>query len=196
MNKKPNPKREKIIETATKIFSRFGIKKSTMDEIAKKIRMGKSTLYHYFKNKEEIFLTVVKRESDILRDNLKKAINDVDDPKEKFKAYAITRMKNLKELRNYYATLTDEYLSMYSFAEKIRKEFREFEFNTLKNIFNEGNQKGIFDIKNPELLAETLIIVFKGFEYQFITQETYLDIENHLDVLINIFFNGILKRNN
>ena len=191
---KKSLKKEKIIETATKIFSKFGIKKSTMDEIAKKIRMGKSTLYHYFKNKEEIFLTVVKRESDILKQNLLNAIKEVDNPKDKFKAYAITRMKNLKELRNYYATLTDEYLSMYSFSEKIRKDFREFEFNTLKDIFDEGIKKGIFDIDNPELIAETIIVVFKGFEYQFITQETNLDIENHLDVLIGIFFNGILKQ--
>jgi len=193
MNDKPNPKKEKIIETATKIFSKFGMKKSTMDEIAKKIRMGKSTLYHYFKNKEEIFLTVVKRESDILRENLIRAVTEADNPKDKFKAYAITRMRNLKELRNYYATLTDEYLSMYSFSEKIRKEFREFEFNTLKEIFNEGIQKQIFDIEDPKLIAETIIIVFKGFEYQFITNETYLDVENHLDVLIDVFFNGILK---
>ena len=193
MNDKPNPKKEKIIETATKIFSKFGMKKSTMDEIAKKIRMGKSTLYHYFKNKEEIFLTVVKRESDILRENLIRAVTEADNPKDKFKAYAITRMRNLKELRNYYATLTDEYLSMYSFSEKIRKEFREFEFNTLKEIFNEGIQKQIFDIEDPELIAETIIIVFKGFEYQFITNETYLNVENHLDVIIDVFFNGILK---
>ena len=46
-----NPKKEKIVETARNIFSRFGIKKSTMDEIARKIRVAKSTLYHYFKNK-------------------------------------------------------------------------------------------------------------------------------------------------
>lgn len=193
MNDKTNSKKEKIIETATKIFSKFGMKKSTMDEIAKKIRMGKSTLYHYFKNKEEIFLTVVKRESDILRKNLIRAVTEEDNPKDKFKAYAITRMRNLKELRNYYATLTDEYLSMYSFSEKIRKEFREFEFNILKEIFYEGIQKKIFDIEDPELIAETIIIVFKGFEYQFITNETYLNVENHLDVIIDVFFNGILK---
>ncbi|RKX94697.1 MAG: TetR/AcrR family transcriptional regulator [Spirochaetes bacterium] len=193
MNDKTNSKKEKIIETATKIFSKFGMKKSTMDEIAKKIRMGKSTLYHYFKNKEEIFLTVVKRESDILRKNLIRAVTEADNPKDKFKAYAITRMRNLKELRNYYATLTDEYLSMYSFSEKIRKEFREFEFNILKEIFYEGIQKKIFDIEDPELIAETIIIVFKGFEYQFITNETYLNVENHLDVIIDVFFNGILK---
>ncbi len=189
-----NKKREKIIETATKIFSKFGIKKSTMDEIAKKIRMGKSTIYHYFKSKEDIFLAVAKRESDILKKSLLEAIKNVDSPQEKFRAYAKTRMKYLKELRNYYATLTDEYLSMYSFTEEMRKDFRNFEFNILKSIFIEGNQKGVFDIKNPDIIAETIIIVFKGFEYQFITHETNLEVENNFDVLIEIFFNGIMKK--
>ncbi len=187
-------KREKIIETATKIFSKFGLKKSTIDEIAKKIRMGKSTIYHYFKSKEEIFLAVAKRESDILKNNLIEAIKNVELPQDKFREYAKTRMKYLRELRNYYATLTDEYLSMYSFTEEMRKDFRDFEFNTLKSIFLEGIKKGIFKIDNPDVVAETVIIVFKGFEYQFITQETNLEVENNFDALIDIFFHGIMNK--
>ena len=72
-------KKEKILDTARILFSRFGIKKSTMDEIAKEIRMGKSTLYHYFKSKEDIFLEVVKRESDMVQliNSIKQAEDNV-----------------------------------------------------------------------------------------------------------------------
>ena len=83
-------KKEKILDTATDIFRRFGIKKSTIDENAKKIRMGKSTLYHYFKNKEDIFLEVVKRESDTLKTKLNEAIEKADSPKDKFRTYVKT----------------------------------------------------------------------------------------------------------
>jgi len=187
-------KKEKIIESATNIFSRFGIKKSTMDEIAQKIRMGKSTLYHYFKNKEEIFLEVVKRESDTLKNSLNKALEEAETSQDKFRTYAKTRMKYLKELSNYYATLTDAYFDLYSFADEIRNDFQTFELNTLKGIFNEGIERGEFDIKDPDLTARMTIVAFKGFEYLLITKEPTPDVENELDNLIDMFFHGIGKR--
>jgi AcrR family transcriptional regulator len=163
--------KEKILDTARAIFTRFGIKKSTMDEIAKKIRMGKSTLYHYFKSKEDIFLAVVKRESDTLKINLQEVIKKNDSPKDKFRNYVKTRMKYLKELSVYYATLTDAYFDIYSFAEEIREDFQNFELESLKNIFAEGVEKEVFDLKNPELTARMIIIAFMGFEYLLITKE-------------------------
>ena len=187
-------KREKILEIAQNIFTRFGIKKSTMDEIAKKIRMAKSTLYHYFRNKEEIFLEVVKRESQTLKEKLKEAIGKAETPQDKFRAYSCTRMVYLKELNNYYSTLTDAYFEFYSFTEKIRKDFNDFELTTIEGIFREGMRKGVFDIKNPEITAQMATIAFKGFEYLIITREPSADITNELDLLIDVFIKGIEKR--
>jgi len=187
-------KREKIIEISRNIFTKFGMKKSTMDEIAKKIRMGKSTLYHYFKNKEEIFLEVVKRESETLKKNISEDLNKAKTPQDKFRAYSKTRMKYLNELSNYYATLTDDYLDMYSFADETRKDFSNFEITTIKQIFDEGNEKGIFNIKNTEITAKMVTIAFKGFEYLLITKEKSTDVMNELDLLIDVFFKGIENR--
>jgi AcrR family transcriptional regulator len=185
--------KEKILDTARTIFTRFGIKKSTMDEIAKKIRIGKSTLYHYFKSKEDIFLAVVKRESDTLKKSLQEVLEKKDSPKDKFRNYVKTRMKYLKELSVYYSTLTDAYFDIYSFAEEIREDFQNFELESLKNIFSEGVEKEIFDLKDPELTARMIIIAFKGFEYLLITKEEAPDVESEFDMFIDMFFEGILK---
>ena len=187
-------KKEKIIETARNIFSRFGIKKSTMDEIAKKIRMAKSTLYHYFKNKEEIFMEVVKRESDTMKVKLKEAIEKSDTPQEKFRAYAQTRMYYLKELDNYYSTLTDAYLEFFPFTEEIRKDFNNFEMTALEGIFRDGINRGAFQMKSPPITAKMVTIAFKGFEYLMITKQEASDVEYQLDLLIDVFFKGIEKR--
>ena len=189
-----NPKKEKIIETARNIFSRFGIKKSTMDEIARKIRMAKSTLYHYFKNKEEIFLEVVKRESSTMKVKLKEAIEGANTPQEKFRAYSRTRMVYLKELDNYYSTLTDAYFEFYPFTEGIRRDFTSFETECLEGIFKEGVKKGVFEIKNPKITAQMVNIAFKGFEYLMITKEEPMNVDSELDLLIDVFFKGIEKR--
>ena len=47
--------RELIITVASDIFTRFGFRKTTMDEIASALHKGKSSIYHYFESKEELF---------------------------------------------------------------------------------------------------------------------------------------------
>ena len=55
--------RDKIIKIAALIFSKYGFSKTTVDEIAKAARKGKSTIYYYFKSKEDIFQAVVEKEA-------------------------------------------------------------------------------------------------------------------------------------
>ncbi|MTI30363.1 TetR/AcrR family transcriptional regulator [Xanthovirga aplysinae] len=52
--------KEKIITTSAQLFSRFGIKSVTMDDIAKELGISKKTIYQYFKDKKEIVRLVVK----------------------------------------------------------------------------------------------------------------------------------------
>ncbi|HNX67284.1 MAG TPA: helix-turn-helix domain-containing protein, partial [Bacteroidales bacterium] len=54
----------KIVEIAREIFTRFGFKKTTMEEIAVASRKGKSSIYYYFTSKEDVFKAVVEREAE------------------------------------------------------------------------------------------------------------------------------------
>ena len=51
--------RTHIVGVARRIFTRHGFRKATMEEIASSSRMGKSSIYYYFKSKEEIFRALV-----------------------------------------------------------------------------------------------------------------------------------------
>lgn len=48
-------RRRLIVEAATKSFSQFGFKATTMDQVAKIANVGKGTIYTFFKTKEELF---------------------------------------------------------------------------------------------------------------------------------------------
>jgi AcrR family transcriptional regulator len=54
--------REKIGKAAMHCFEKFGIEKTTLEDIAKSVGLNKATLYYYYKNKEEIFLEVAVKE--------------------------------------------------------------------------------------------------------------------------------------
>ena len=45
---KKDSNRESILKIAREIFSKYGYKKTTLDDIANAVRKGKSSLYYYF----------------------------------------------------------------------------------------------------------------------------------------------------
>ena len=54
--------REQVLEAAQKLFREKGLGVVTMEDVAKAVGKGKSTLYYYFKSKEEIFNAVLETE--------------------------------------------------------------------------------------------------------------------------------------
>lgn len=49
-----------IIERASQVFMRLGIKSVTMDDVAREMSISKKTLYKYFKDKNELVNTIIE----------------------------------------------------------------------------------------------------------------------------------------
>ncbi len=64
-------KKEEVIKTARELFTKYGYKKVSMDEIAKKSGVTKKTIYTYFKDKDSMFLYFVQEELNLMRDSIK-----------------------------------------------------------------------------------------------------------------------------
>ena len=94
-------KKEHILAIAEKVFARFGMKKTTMDEIARKAHVGKSTLYYYFESKEQVFAEVIQKDSRRLKQKLQEAVASGMTPQEKLRNYVLARMKHLHDLGSY-----------------------------------------------------------------------------------------------
>ncbi len=60
-------KKELVIETARSLFTKYGYKKVSMDEIAKESNVTKKTIYTYFKDKEELFKYFIKEELETMK---------------------------------------------------------------------------------------------------------------------------------
>ena len=59
-----NDRKTQIIKAAVKRFSKHGLEKTTLDEIARDLRIGKTTIYHYFISKEALFYRSIEWESE------------------------------------------------------------------------------------------------------------------------------------
>ena len=185
--------RKRIVFVASKIFTRFGFRKTTMEEIAMASKKGKSSIYYYFNSKEDIFRAVVEREAEELKKDLYKAVENVEDPIEKLRTYVLFRMHKLNTLTNFYAALKHEYLDHLEFIENIRKEYDRNEIKVLKSILQKGIDMGKFDIEDPELAAVAIATAMKGLEIPLFIRKEHGDIEKRLDSLIKFLFYGLVK---
>lgn len=69
-----------ILEAATRSFSLFGYKATTMDQVAKIANVGKGTIYTFFHNKEELFNEII----DSLIEEMKLVAKEAIDPERSF----------------------------------------------------------------------------------------------------------------
>jgi len=192
-NSKINAK-DLIISVSSKIFSRFGLFKTSIDQIARESHKSKSSIYYHFKNKDEIFKSVVEKEIKELQDEVKKSINNQDTIKGKLKAYIISRMKYLRELDNIYAALTEEYLAHYDFIRYIRKIYYKNELKIIRNILESGIKKGIFVVADIDSTVLAIVISLKGFEYSSVLGNYTTKSEVTIDIFLDILFNGLNKK--
>ena len=198
MNNKRKEIRNNIIKISSDIFSKHGFKKTTMNDIAKTLDMGKSSLYYYFKSKEEVFEAVVMHEAEILRNVLENEIINRDiEPLAKIRKYVITRMQYLNNLVNFYSTLKNDFLANIAFTERIRIQYDKEETKRINNFLINGKKLGIFDIKETEVTSIVLITTLKGLETALLLNNDIDDkqIENYLNDVLDILFYGLVNKN-
>ena len=184
--------RKKIIDVAGQIFSRYGFRKTTMDEIAEALNKGKSSIYYYFDSKEEIFEAVVLNEANLLRSELTTAIKSVDSPVEKMKSYVFVRMHTFEKLSNYYNAIFDKNLDHYEFVERIRSKYDLEELAILRLILFDGKRRGVFHMENSEFTAMAVQTALKGLEVPLFWKKREEHIELRLKAILDVLFYGIL----
>lgn len=186
--------KEQIVESATKYFSKFGFHKTTMDEIAKNIHKAKGVLYYYFKNKEELFNEVLKKELNTIKEALLKIIHSKNDALTILSDYLLTRYRLLYKAVNYHETLKADFFEKYHFVKDVRDDFENFERIQLTTIIEKGNVEGYLNIKDIGPTVDIAMMIIKGIEIPLFLQEKYEMYENTLQNLINIIVTPIIAR--
>jgi len=187
--------REQLVQSARLVFARYGFKKTALDDIAREARKGKSTIYYYFKSKDDIFKAVIDAEAEIRSKSIEDQISAIEDPQQKLKTYIYVRMLSLKNVGNYYEAIKNDLLDNLYFVNSLRTNHFDAEVNVVKNLLLEGVDKGIYTIQNPELTAKTVVTLLQGFEVPLIQKNlSDEELQRSVDEMLNILFFGIVTK--
>ena len=186
--------RNTIIDAARQVFLRYGFFKTTMEDISRAVGKGKSSLYYYFKSKEEIFEMVLAKELKPHFAEAEQILSGIDDSQQKFYEYLLLRMKILKRLVELYYLEPNGYFEHFAFIEKIRHDYDEAEKGYIKRILEYGNAKRAFDIKDMPRTVEAVIAAFKGYEYRCIIEDNGAEMDEKLKTFMDLLYFGIARR--
>jgi len=187
--------REQLVQAARQVFVRYGYKKTALDDISKEARKGKSTIYYYFKSKDDIFKAVIDAEAEIRAKTIDDQISTIDDPQLKLKTYIYVRMLTLKKVGNYYEAIKNDLLDNLYFVNSFRNNHFDAEINLVKDLLLEGIEKGVYTIQNPELTAKTIVTLLHGFEVPLILKNlSDEELQKSVDEMLNILFFGIITK--
>ena len=107
-----NDRKTQIIKAAVKRFARHGLNKTTLAEIARDLRIGKATIYHYFNSKEELFYQTMEYDTYLFIEDIKQIFNNEQlSIKERFVEYF-----------NYKQEIYNKYKILYDIMIRVLKE--------------------------------------------------------------------------
>jgi AcrR family transcriptional regulator len=200
MSKKEMVK-QKIGQGAMQCFAKYGLEKTTLDDIAKTIGLNKASLYYYYKNKEDIFLEVAVGEGKQFINNLQEKVMQKKGMENRVQFYLQERVQYYMHVLNKNKVSTETLNKILPrFFELIEGMMKE-EIKFLGSIIKEGMKAGEIIKTDADKLSSSLINMSDSLKHS-VEQHALLKGESEADYtlslqemkfLVQLIFNGLKK---
>lgn len=188
-------RRREILDAAIRLFAEKGFEQTTLDEIAQKAEFGKGTIYHYFKNKEELIITYLQEGVEYF---IKLGKNSAQMPNlsasQKLKHYAHHMTKFVRENEHFVRVMVFELLRIVKMESEDscglycrRQELNEI----IAGIIESGIADGEFKPLSPIGMAELFLNLFRIQNFTNIIEKREPLSDEDLKLIETIFFDGL-----
>jgi AcrR family transcriptional regulator len=179
-------RREEILAAARELLHQKGINAASMNQIAKQAELGVATLYSYFKNKEDLFITLQEEGLDLLKNHMLQALEGVTEPRQKLRQVALAFLDFSRRCKNYYYVInyfisTPEILFEPQLKDKVDSQAARA-LSVAEAIISEGSERKVF----KQLDARRCSIMFWGLIHGLIQykklETTILKGDSHTEI--------------
>jgi len=152
--------RKKIISAALKVFSEYGYRGACMRLIARQAGISVGGVYLYFRNKEELCLTLMKERMDELSRELEQTI-DTGRPCDAMISYITVNLEYAK--RHKELILTHMRDQGFSFGVDLKRKFAKEQRRLIQTIISNGIKSGDFSPCNVNETTKIIIGIIRGY---------------------------------
>jgi len=184
-------KESHIVSSAQLLFAKFGLKRVTIDDIAKEAHVSKATIYKYFKNKTEVFDRVVQNEVESLLTLIRNDVKAQDSAVEKLRAHLTIRLGKISEFVNFHRVIQESWGDYRPHIAQVRMEFMTREQCTIAEILKLGTESGELRVEDPNKAAAILVLTLTSVEYQWALDDGRFSLSELVDTMLDMMVSGI-----
>ncbi len=183
--------RDSILAAAEKLFQKWGINKTTMDDIAREAGKGKSSIYYYYKNKDAVLEAVAMRQADRITAIVREATEKKVTAREKLLAYVYTSFYETRRAVTLYEIAKGEIRANRDLIQNVMDRFYVVQAEILERIILLGNERkefrsiGSHDIKDT---VRAIVVVMRSLIMDLCIEQ---DDKKLIDRIIDLLSEGL-----
>jgi TetR/AcrR family transcriptional regulator len=199
---KIDKKREDILDAAMYCLARYGMVKSTLEDIAHRVGMNKATLYYYYKNKEAIFVDALEREGHRFFERACEKFKMASSVAEKVILLVKAYHEHFRNRAEFFELDATAMIDNHTLIQKLHQHFRTRNVDFMADIIQEGIDTGEFNDLDATHTADIIRTILDTRRLEIYSESTtqrdskinYRKLEKESLFIIELFLNGIRKK--
>jgi AcrR family transcriptional regulator len=168
-----------LLKKGREYFIRYGLKKTSVDEIAIAAGIAKGSFYKFFESKEALFLAIHEESEKLLQQDLILKLDSIKDPEEKLRAFfrsSFTLLEQDPLLRLAFCQEGFDSMARFLSSQKYEMHFHnDMEF--LEKLVQRWIETGIVRRLDLKTVSATIASIFYiVFQREQLGNERYLNV--------------------
>jgi len=192
---KSEDKYQRIIVAALKVFAKKGFFNSKVSAIAQEAGVADGTIYLYFKNKDDILISVFETEMKAMISTMKKELSKCQDPLEKIQLLAFQHLNMITENQEWAEVAQVELRQSSKFMREYVKDYFADYLNLFAAIIREGQEKSVIRESINTSIAKRAFfgaLDEMGMHWVLSRSKRY-SVEESARQISDIFIRGVIK---
>jgi TetR/AcrR family fatty acid metabolism transcriptional regulator len=187
-----------ILNAAKQVFAMEGFYNSKVSEIAREAHVADGTIYLYFKNKDDILISLFEEELTRIIKTVKTELENIQDPREKLIKFCDNHLTIVESDRSLAEVMQVELRQSNKFMREYKNKHFLAYLNIIADIIAQGQQQGIFqgDLK-PDICARMIFGSLDELSTYLVTaKRKRFDVHDVATMVGKSFLHGLVKQVN
>jgi TetR/AcrR family fatty acid metabolism transcriptional regulator len=189
-----NDKRVRIVDAAVGVFAEKGYRSARISDIARRAGVADGTIYLYFRNKEDLLLTIFEEKMDGILTGLRAAVDGIESPADRMGAFARFHFEQMRLQPALAQVLQVELRQSTRFVREYRPERLWQYLGVFETILQDGQSSGHFrsDI-DPFLVKWAFFGALDELSIQWVLarKRDRFNLEKAAEQVVDVFLHGM-----
>jgi TetR/AcrR family fatty acid metabolism transcriptional regulator len=193
--RKPNGKYEAILRAAIKVFAGSGFFNSKVADVAREAGVADGTVYLYFKNKDDILVSIFNHYMDEALAAGKASLAEIDDPIEKLRRIVRAHLERLGRDRNLAVVFQVELRSSTKFMEQCSATKVTEYLELIRAVIEDGQREGVFRAGiNTKVAAKVLFGALDEMATNWVLSRKRYNLISTAEPVLDVFLSGVQRK--